>query len=286
MSTTDAPWTILSVLDWTRGWFAKKGLESPRLDAELLVAHVLHLERVMLYARFDQPLLPAELSAIKGLVLRRGRGEPVAYILGHKEFFSLELEVGPDVLIPRPDTEVLVEVALARLADREAPVMVDVGTGSGNIAISIASQRPNVRVFALDVSAAALALAAKNAKRNGVDDRVTFLESNLLRSLPSDVAPDLVVANLPYIRSDELARLMPDVRDFEPRLALDGGPDGLVLIRRLIAEAPKSASLALEAADDQIDTICAELARAGFSEPTIRKDYAGKRRVAYAGPNR
>ncbi|MBI2374176.1 MAG: peptide chain release factor N(5)-glutamine methyltransferase [Deltaproteobacteria bacterium] len=282
MSSTQATWTILSVLDWTRGFFGKKGLSNPRLDAEVLVAHALEMERVMLYARFDQPLLPEELATIRALVQRRGRGEPIAYIVRSREFYSLELEVGPDVLIPRPDTEVLVEVALDLVRPIESPIVVDVGTGSGNVAIAIAKERPTSRVVALDVSKRALDVARRNAMRHGLDARVSFFESDLLRALPSDVVPDLLVANLPYIPKAQISALMTDVREFEPRVALDGGDDGLDLIRALIDQAPRRAAIALEAGDEQVDSLRDELTRAGFSNAAVRRDYGGLRRVAYA----
>lgn len=273
-------WTILSVLDATRAYFEQRGIESARLDAELLIAHALGLSRVMLYARFDQPLSEEERAAIRALVSRRGKREPVAYILGAREFWSTSLHVDPRVLVPRPDTEVLVEVALARLG--EAKRVIDVGTGSGAIAIAIAKERPAMEVLACDVSREALALAEENARAAGAS--VRFAQSDLLASVEGPF--DAVLANLPYIPSADLAGLAADVRDFEPRLALDGGPDGLALVRRLVAEARPKLSpgglIALEAGHDQLDRVAALLTGAGFEEVELRADYGGLPRVASA----
>ncbi|MFO0728576.1 MAG: peptide chain release factor N(5)-glutamine methyltransferase [Myxococcota bacterium] len=274
-------WTILKVLDTSRELFEKRGVEGARLDAEVLIAHALKQQRVMLYARHDQPLLPEELDRIRALVKRRANGEPVAYILGNREFYSLELEVSPAVLIPRPDTETLVEVALARLGkDAAAPKILDVGTGSGAVALALAKERPDAEVSATDVSAAALAVATKNAARLGL--AVRFTEGDLLASLPGPF--QLIAANLPYIPSADLRGLMREVRDHEPALALDGGPDGLRLIARLIAEAPTvlapAGAIALEAGFDQLDAVAALLGAAGFDDVKIHKDYGGQPRVA------
>jgi release factor glutamine methyltransferase len=277
-------WTILQVLDWTRAHFEQKGLAAPRLDAEVLIAHALGLARVMLYAKFDQPLLPHELESIRGLVARRARGEPVAYLTGRREFWSLDLAVTADTLIPRPDTETLVEVALEALPASGEPVVVDVGTGTGAIALALATERKAARVYATDVSEAALAVARGNAERLGLA-RVTFVQGDLLDALPPDAGPiDLLVSNLPYIPSADIAHLMPDVRLFEPRLALDGGPDGLDLVRRLLRQlagrlAP-GARVVLEAGHDQLDAVAALLREAGAAEATITRDPGGHPRVA------
>lgn len=281
---TDAPdpWTILRVLNSSRELFEKRGVDSPRLDAEVLMASALSVERVMLYARYDQPLLPAELEKIRSLVKRRANGEPVAYILGEREFYSLPLHVSNKVLIPRPDTETLVEVALERLATIKDPRILDVGTGSGAIALALKKERPDAVVTASDVSSEALAVARQNAARLALELRC--LESDLLGTI--DGPYELVVANLPYIPSGQLPTLMREVKNHEPALALDGGPDGLSLIRRLIADLPRVMApggiVALEAAHDQLEAVAALLTTASFEEVRVKKDYGGQPRVASA----
>lgn len=282
MTDAQEPWTILRVLNSSRELFEKRGVDSPRLDAEVLMASALSVERVMLYARYDQPLLPAELEQIRGLVKRRANGEPVAYILGEREFYSLPLEVTNHVLIPRPDTETLVEVALERLAAHKDPRILDVGTGSGAIALALKKERADALVTASDVSPEALGVARKNAARLGLELRL--VESDLLERI--DGPYELVAANLPYIPSGQLPSLMREVRNHEPALALDGGPDGLVLIRRLIADLPRVMApggvVALEAGHDQLEAVAALLTAAGFAEVRVKKDYRGQPRVASA----
>lgn len=277
------PWTILKVLDWTRGHFEQKGLESPRLDAELILAHVLKIQRVMLYARFDQPLAADELTQIRGLVARRARHEPTAYLLGSKEFWSLPLAVTSATLIPRPDTETLVEVALGLIREDAAPIIADVGTGSGAIALALAKERPTATVYALEVSGEAREVAEANAKSLGLSN-VRVLASDLLSGLPLSVqALDLVVANLPYIPTGDLPTLMADVQHFEPRLALDGGPDGLAVIRRLVPEAWErlrpGGALALEAGHGQDGPLRGLLEAAGFTSVSTQVDPGGVPRV-------
>ncbi|MCC7382754.1 MAG: peptide chain release factor N(5)-glutamine methyltransferase [Deltaproteobacteria bacterium] len=283
MTESSEVWTILKVLDWTREWFQKKGLGSARLDAEVLLAHALGIPRVMLYARFDQPLKAEELDRVRALVQRRARGEPVAYLVGEKEFWSLPFFVTKDVLIPRPDTEVLVEVALELIRGVDEPRILDVGTGSGAIAIALARELSAAHVVAADRSPAALGVAEKNVERHRLKDRVTVVEADLLDGIEGTF--DLVVANLPYIRTGELAGLMAEVRDFEPRDALEGGADGLEAIRRLTAAAPRVLSaggwIALEAGHDQIRDLAEILEREAYAEIGTRRDYAGHPRVAW-----
>ncbi len=278
-------WKILEVLDWTKGHFESKGLDSPRLDAEVLIAYALSLPRVMLYAKFDQPLVDDELARIRELVARRARGEPVAYLVGEREFWSKTFAVSPEVLIPRPDSETLVELGRAAMKGRTAPIVVDVGTGSGCLAVALAGELPEARVYALELSPSACAIARQNVERNDV--RVSVVESDLLLRLPEEARPiDLLVANLPYVPSDRIASLMPDVRSFEPRLALDGGADGLDLYRRLIREAATSmavdGTVLLEADPAQLPELARLLEQAGFSEPTSAKDLAGRERAMCA----
>jgi release factor glutamine methyltransferase len=283
VTAAKASWTILEVLQWTTARFQERGLPSPRLDAELLAAQAFGLSRVQLYTQFDRPLLPPELAAFRELVKRRQGGEPVAYLTGHKEFWSLDLAVDARVLIPRPDTETAVEQALAVLDARtaEGPARVaDIGTGSGAIALALAKARPTAEVFAVDVSPDALAVARANGERLGL--AVTFLEGSLVGPLQGLPPFDLIVANLPYVRTDDIAGLAVEVQG-EPRLALDGGPDGLLLVRRLVAEAPAAlapgGSLVLEIGAGQAADTAALLRAAGFEEVRTRADLGGIERV-------
>jgi release factor glutamine methyltransferase len=263
-----ARWTVKDVLLWTTSRFEERGLPTPRLDAEILAAHALAVARVQLYVQFDRLLTPPELAAIRELVKRRQAGESVAYVIGKKEFWGLELAVDARVLVPRPDTETLVDEALDRVgraararrtsraaheaaepattdaaaepattdaAPKAPPRIADIGTGSGAIAVALAKERPDAVVFATDVSPDALAVARANAERHGV--AVTFLEADLETPLLAHGPFDLVTANLPYVPAGELAALPPEVRA-EPALALDGGPDGLALVRRRVAGRP------------------------------------------------
>jgi release factor glutamine methyltransferase len=277
-------WTILRVLDWTRQWFEQKGIASSRADAEVILAHALGLQRVMLYARHDQPLKKEELDQIRALVARRGKGEPVAYLVGEREFWSLPFKVTPAVLIPRPDTEVLVEVALDRARAIGAKRIVDVGTGSGCIAIAIAAELPSAELIAIDTSEDAIALAKENAARHGLAERVRLEKSDLLSMVVGPI--DLVAANLPYIPESELEGLMREVRDHEPRSALVPGRDGLSLIRRLIGEAKEKlrpgGAIVLEGGHDQLGSIAALLEESGYEAISVRRDYAGHERVASA----
>ncbi len=277
-------WTILRVLDWTRDFFQKKGIESARADAEVILAHTLDVQRVMLYARYDQPLGKPELEKIRALVQRRAKGEPVAYLIGEREFWSLAFKVSSAVLIPRPDTEVLVEVALDAVRNVSAPAICDVGTGSGCIAVALASERKDASVTAVDRSAAALAIAAENVTRHSLNERITLVESDLLASIQGPF--DLLVANLPYVPDGEATKLMREVRDHEPKEALFSGADGLTLIRRLVADAGRvlkpGATVALEGGYDQLPRMAALLSESGFGSPAIRRDYAGHERVVSA----
>lgn len=272
-------WTVLKLLRWTADYFKGHGIDSPRLDAELLLADLLQLDRVGLYLNFERPLQAGELGIFRERVRRRAGREPLAYILERTEFWSLPLKVTPAVLIPRPDSERLVEEALKRL---NGPAQVlDVGTGSGALAIALAHERPECAVTALDISAAALAVAAENACHNGVATRVAFVEGDLAE-LPAGPF-DLVVANPPYIPAGDLAGLMPEVRDFEPRLALDGGIDGLDAYRALTRQAGRLLAeggwLLVEVGIAQAVAVRELFAVAGLTEIFSACDLAGIERV-------
>lgn len=230
-------WTIGRLLTWTTDFLRKKGSESPRLDAEVLLAQVLDCPRVQLYTHYDQEVAERDRAAYRELVRRRAEGTPVAYLVGRKEFFSLPLAVTPAVLIPRPDTETVVVEFLALFKGVEAPLCVDVGTGSGAIALACASQHPSARFLAVDLSPEALAVAAGNAERLGLADRVAFRQGDLLEPVAAEGPFDAILSNPPYIPTGDIPGLEPGVRDHEPHLALDGGPDGLQVVARLIDQA-------------------------------------------------
>ena len=222
--STDQPWTIGRLLTWTTDFLKKQGSESPRLDAEVLLAHARGSQRIQLYTAFDEVVDDAIRAKFRELVQKRGKGEPVAYLVGRKEFYSLPLRVTSDVLIPRPETEHVVIAVLdllKALPSRTEPWEVaDVGTGSGAIAVSIAKHAPQARVTAVDISPAALAVAQDNAQSLDLTDRITFLRSDLLSAVPPETKFDIIVSNPPYILEAEWAQLEPGVRDFEPKLAL------------------------------------------------------------------
>ena len=272
-------WAVLEVLRWTTAHFEKHGVASARLDAELLAAHAFGMSRIELYAHFDRPLAAAELASYRDLVSRRLAGEPVAYLLGHKEFWSLDLLVDSRVLIPRPDSETLVEEALDRFAGPGGRI-ADVGTGSGALALALAKERPEAQVFATDISPETLAVARANAERLGL--AVTFWQGDLDQALVPAGRFELIVANLPYIPSAEIDGLSADVRS-EPRQALDGGADGLALLRRLIEAAPEllqpEGCLALEVGAGQAGAVEEFLRGAGFGGVRSRRDLAGIERV-------
>lgn len=272
-------WTVLRLLQWTEGYLRDKGIEGPRLDAQLLLADVLKLDRVGLYLNYDRPLDAGELGAFREMVRRRARREPVQYILGKTEFWSLPFRVTPAVLIPRGDTEVLVEEALGRAP--EARTVLDVGAGSGAIAVALARELPAARVEGIDISAEALEVAAENARENGVADRVAFREGDLAE-LPEGPW-DLIVSNPPYIPAGDLPGLMPEVRDFEPRSALDGGPDGLAAYRSLARQAPTRLTaggwMLVEVGIGQARNVQELFSENGLADVFARADYGGVPRV-------
>ena len=272
-------WTVLKMLQWTADYFSGKGIESARLEAELLLAATLGLDRIGLYVNFERPLDADELAAFRERVRRRAQREPLQYILGETEFWSLAFNVDSAVLVPRADTEVLVEEALARIED--AARVLDVGTGSGAIAIALAHEKPEIQVTALDCSEPALEVARGNALRNGVADRITFLTGDLA-ALPTGPF-EMVVSNPPYIPSQDWAGLMPEVRDYEPRLALDGGSDGLAAYRQLAAQAGSLLApggwLLVEVGIGQAGEVSALFEAVGLVEVGQRDDYSGIARV-------
>jgi release factor glutamine methyltransferase len=234
---SDDVWTVGRLLTWTTDWLTTKGSESARLDAEVLLAHVRGCQRILLYTAFDTPVSDAERARFRELVKRRGEGEPVAYLVGNREFFSLPFAVSPAVLVPRPETEGLVVRVIDLCKPLPAAQIIDVGTGSGAIAVTLAKHLPRARLVATDISPTALALARENAARHGVAERIEFLECDLL-SAPQAAGPwDVIVSNPPYVRDDEFDGLPRDVRLHEPRGALVAGPTGVEVVARLAADA-------------------------------------------------
>ncbi len=284
------PPTITDLLSKSAAWLKDKGSTSPRLDAELLLAEVLGMNRVELYVNFEQPLIPAEVDRFRELIRRRGEGEPVAYILGRAYFHNLTLRVDRNVLIPRPETEHVVEAALGFLMEGDwlrPPAVLDLGTGSGAIAIALAAGFPEADFTASDASAEALELAGENARTAGMASRIRFVHSNMFDALDPVGTFDLIVSNPPYISDEEWLTLPRDVSDFEPRAALYGGPDGLDFYRILAEEAPQflkpSGGLVVEIGATQAVSVLELLQETGkFQTTGVNRDYAGLERVVAA----
>ena len=284
------PWTIIRLVNWTKDYLARKGSDSARLDTEVLLARSLECERIELYTRFEQPVADDVLDRFRDLVRRRAEGAPVAYLVGYKEFFSLVFRVTPAVMIPRPETELVVTEALREAENYDPLTVVDVGTGSGSIAVAFAANCERARVVAIDVCADALAVARGNAQRNEEAHRIDFRHGDLLEPiLSSDLAGQvhLVLSNPPYIPTGDIAGLPVGVRDFEPHGALDGGADGLDTVRRLTRQAPDALApggqLILEIGSDQEQPVRAliEQSQAFDLAPTVH-DHAGHPRVVRA----
>jgi release factor glutamine methyltransferase len=275
-------WTIKSLLEWTAEYFKKKGFSASRLEAELLLAAILGQDRVYLYVNYDKPLNDHECKLYREVILRRVHHEPYAYITGQKEFMSLNLNVNNQVLIPRPETEMLVEEALKAASALKSARICDVGTGSGAIAVSLAYYCPSAQVYASDISEAALAVAVANAKVNNV--KVDFRLGDLLEPFMSEESFDIIVANLPYISESEYQKLMPEVRKYEPLQALLAPGDGLDLYRRFLPQAREllysKGCLLIEIGYTQ-GSRAAEMMQ-GFAEVRIKRDYSGKNRMIQA----
>lgn len=273
-------WTIGAILKWSEQYFGSHGAETPRLDAEVLLSHLLGEKRIYLYVHFDQPLTADELARYRELVKRRVAGEPVAYICGEKEFMGLAFKVTPAVLVPQPDTETLVEAVIERLRGKKSPRIADICTGSGAIALALAHYLPETSVAATDISADAVSIAKENAETLGLSERVRFLEGDLLAPLAGETF-DAIVSNPPYIPGADIEGLPREVRA-EPRLALDGGADGLDFYRRLVGESAALLNdggfLAVECGDTQAGAIV-EMAVDAFGKTEIVRDIADKERV-------
>lgn len=285
----DGIWTVLRMMRWSGEYLAEKGVERGRLDAEHLLAHTLGMERLQLYLQYDRPLTPEELDGFRPLLRRRARREPLQYILGHAAFRELELVVDTRVLIPRPETEVLVQEVLdwAASTGEEEMTAVDVGTGSGAIALSLAREGPFRRVVATDASRDALAVAAVNVADAEMEEVVELRHGGLFEPLDAGERFQVVVSNPPYVGEVEEGELEPEVVEWEPRDALFAGPDGLAVLRALVAGAAAHLEdgglLALELGAGQAGPVTAAVEEAGgWDDVRVRKDLAGRERVLLA----
>lgn len=280
------PWTVRRLLGWTVDFLKKKQIDGPQKEARILLGHVLGVPPIEVLARSDDEPTDDEKARFRALIKRRVDGVPVAYLTGARDFYLLAFEVTPDVLIPRPDTETLVVAALDLLKPRGAGRVLDLGTGSGCVAVSIAHRNKRVTIDAVDVSAAALAVAGRNAVKHGVADRVTFHEGDWLAAVPAGATYDVIVSNPPYIAEPEFATLDAGVRDHEPRLALHGGPDGLDFYRRLAAGAGEmlapGGAVMVEVGHTQAAAVRDLFAAAGWTIGPTHKDMAGVERVVTA----
>ncbi len=296
-----ATWTIVALLRWTTGYFEAKGVAEPRASAEILLAHTLGLNRLDLYLRHDQPLTPEELARFKALIVRRRLGEPVAYLTGHKEFWSLDFLVTPATLIPRPETEVLVEAVLdvfrgggqgagnlpSPVPPLKSLLALDVGAGSGAVVVALAKELPNLHWVAVDISEAALQVARENARLHEAAERISFVQGDLLWQFRPGPWFDLIAANLPYVPRPEWEQLPREIREYEPQEALLGGEDGIDLLERLCREAHKylraGGWLALEVGAGQAERVMGFLDESGAYD-TLKavKDYQDIPRVVLA----
>ena len=283
-----SPWTTLDLIRWTTGYFKDHQIESARSEAEILLAHALKTRRIDLYLNHDQPLSKDERERFKSLIKRRVGGEPVAYVTGTREFWSLALAVNPSVLIPRPETECLVEAVLPFLDGHAGSVkrVLEMGAGSGAISIALAHEHPEHHYVAMDRSAAAVQTARQNARTHQVDHRIDWFCGDWDAALlPEQGTFDLIVSNPPYVRSRDIDGLQPEIRHHEPRMALDGEGDGLGSIRQIIESGHRylrnGGLLALEIGHDQKKDVLAIAGGVGrYRAPTIIRDYSGYDRVA------
>lgn len=280
-------WTVGKLLTWTTDFLAQRGSESPRLDAEVLLAHARGCSRIALYTDYGDEVPEDERAGFREMIRRRAEGAPVAYLVGHKEFFSLEFAVSPAVLIPRPESEFVVMECLDLAKQYAEPRIADVGTGSGNIVVAVAKHLPKARLTALDLNPDALEIARRNAATHDVADRTDFVESDLFAALDPAIRFDFVLSNPPYVATDEWDPLPPGVRDYEPRIALDGGRQGLEVVERLIRQARErlepGGHLILEIGAPQEGSVRDLIERhEGFVLAHTVHDYSGHPRVVRA----
>ncbi len=287
-TATSEPWTILRLLQWTTEFFKQRGSDSPRLDAEILLAHALTCSRIELYTAFADVPEEEPRVAFREMVRRRGEGTPVAQLVGYREFYSIQLRVDENVLIPRPETEHLVIEALDRgkeLQIDDRPLRIaDIGTGSGAIAIALAKNLRNIKITAVDQSPAALKIARWNADKYGLDSAIDFIESDLFSAIDPSIKFDIICSNPPYVSEAEYAELPPTVRDFEPRISLVSGPTGTEHIERLLRDAPerlRPGGRFIIELSPMIADACARLADSIDELTDLRfiKDLQGHRRI-------
>lgn len=280
--------TVLEAIKKSVDFLGQRGVESPRLQTELLLAHLLKMPRMKLYLNFERTLTPAETDALRGLVKRRGLREPLQHITGSTSFCGLEIAVNRHVLIPRHETEILAELGWQFLATLNAQpsTALDFGTGSGCIAIALAAKCPTAKIVAIDISADALVLATQSAARNNVAEKIRFLQSDSFAALPADTRFDLIISNPPYIPSAEITTLQPEVRDFDPRGALDGGADGLNFYRLLAAKAKSllkpDGKIMLEFGDGQAEAIRKIFENEKWVVEAMKDDYSQRARILIA----
>ena len=284
-ASTEERWTVRKVMSWTTSHFEKNKIDAPRLTTEVLLSHLLSIDRVRLYVDIDRPLEKAELAAYRALIQRRIAGEPTQYLVGYKQFYNRRIAVDPRVLIPRPETELLIEGVLRLFAPDATAQALDLCTGSGCIAVTLAAERKGFFVTAVDLSPDACEVARGNAEKLGVRERVKVLQGDLFAPLPAGEKFALITANAPYVKTGELKGLQKEVQK-EPVLALDGGPEGLDVIQRIADGAnawlADGGLLALEIGDAQGPQVKEILVRAGYRDVAIERDLARLDRLAFA----
>lgn len=277
--------TVLEIIKRTTEFFEKRGIESPRLNAETLIGHALGLKRMQLYLQFERPLEEPELEKIRPLVKRRGNREPLQYIIGDTDFFALKLKVDRRALIPRPETEGLIELVIGRLASAPATI-IDLGTGSGAIALALAKQYPATKVTAVDRSEEALALARENAAASGMAGRVRFLHSDWFSAVPAEERFDVIVSNPPYLSDAETGATEPEVKDHEPRMALSAGTDGAAALVQILQQARTRLSpnglLACETGIAQHEALRAQALALGYAQVESLRDLTDRDRYLLA----
>jgi len=280
--------TVLEAIQKSADFLGKKSVESPRLQTELLLAHLLKLPRMKLYLNFDRVLTPAETGALRELVKRRGQREPLQHITGSTSFCGYEIAVNRHALVPRPETELLAELGWQFLStlNSQPSTALDFGTGTGCIAIALAAKCQDAKIIALDISTDALALAKQNAAQNKVAERIEFVQGDGFGALPAGTQFDLIISNPPYIPSAEIATLQPEVRDFDPRGALDGGADGLDFYRMLAAQAKAflkpDGKIMLEFGDGQADALKTIFENEKWIVEAVKDDYSQRARILIA----
>ncbi len=278
--------TVLETIQKSTDFLAKRGIESPRLQAELLLAHLLKMPRMKLYLNFDRALSTAETDSFRELIMRRGQREPLQHLTGSVSFCGFEITVNHHALVPRPETELLAELGWSFLSNLPSPTALDVGTGTGCIAIALAAKCPASMIIATDLSPDALALARENAAKNNVAGQIEFFRGDGLSALPADGRFDLIISNPPYIPAAEIATLQPEVRDFDPRAALDGGADGLDFYRLFASQAKsllkRGGKIMLEFGDGQAPAVQKIFAGENWIVEAVKADYSQRERIFIA----